>query len=149
MCVTGGATYCAVVSLSLLGLVDSELAGSCRNRMLQWCVRRLCADGVSSRCGKAANDCSYIFWLVATMTVSPMIVHACSVYTLSSYAYSRYIMFRCILHGYFQLLKSDHLLNKPVLRRCLLRLQSAQTGGFSAAPGRVPGIFDLMQLLSY
>ncbi|EPS66724.1 hypothetical protein M569_08052, partial [Genlisea aurea] len=60
----GGATYCAVASLKLMGLFDEALGGSSSaTLLLDWCLQKQCeGGGFQGRSNKPADTC-YAFWI--------------------------------------------------------------------------------------
>lgn len=67
MPISGGATFCAVASLSLMGELESVLSHKERERLVRWCVSRQKA-GFQGRTNKQPNA-SYCFWLAAALKV--------------------------------------------------------------------------------
>ena len=63
----GGATYCAVASLSLLDRLHSTLSSVETERLKRWCLHKQEA-GFLGRTNKTA-DASYSFWIGATLQV--------------------------------------------------------------------------------
>jgi prenyltransferase beta subunit len=60
----GGATYCAVASLSLLGRLE-DLGEDALARLKSWCIRRQ-VGGYSGRTNKPPDSC-YSFWVGGTL----------------------------------------------------------------------------------
>jgi geranylgeranyl transferase type-1 subunit beta len=61
----GGSTFCALASLSLMGLLNSELTW--QEDCLDWCIQRQ-GKGFSGRIGKPEDTC-YAFWVGGSIAV--------------------------------------------------------------------------------
>eukprot|EP00262_Sarcandra_glabra_P015816 TRINITY_DN496_c0_g6_i1.p1 TRINITY_DN496_c0_g6~~TRINITY_DN496_c0_g6_i1.p1 ORF type:complete len:432 (-),score=56.79 TRINITY_DN496_c0_g6_i1:286-1581(-) len=109
----GGATYCAVAALQLMGFIEDNLLSKCTSSsiidaplLLQWCLQRQAVDGgFQGRPNKASDTC-YAFWV----------------------------------GGVLRILGAHHFFDKAALRRFLLTCQS-QYGGFSKFSGELPDIY--------
>ncbi|XP_022890159.1 geranylgeranyl transferase type-1 subunit beta isoform X2 [Olea europaea var. sylvestris] len=75
-CVTGGATYCAVAALRLMGFIDKEIlsknASSCTINvplLIHWSLQRQAQDGgFQGRINKSADTC-YAFWIGGVLRI--------------------------------------------------------------------------------
>ncbi|XP_059666243.1 geranylgeranyl transferase type-1 subunit beta [Cornus florida] len=109
----GGATYCAVASLRLMGFIEDDLLSKSASSgiinvplLLEWTLQRQAADGgFQGRSNKCSDTC-YAFWI----------------------------------GGVLKILGGHKLVNEKALRRFLLTCQS-QYGGFSKFPGQLPDIY--------
>ncbi|KAL6581151.1 hypothetical protein OROMI_007074 [Orobanche minor] len=111
--VTGGATYCAVASLKLMGFLEEDLLlerASCHiinvPLLLDWSLQKQAQDGgIQGRVNKPTDTC-YAFWI----------------------------------GGVLRILQADKFLNKRALRGFLLTCQS-KYGGFSKFPRLLPDLY--------
>ncbi|ESQ52636.1 hypothetical protein EUTSA_v10016771mg [Eutrema salsugineum] len=109
----GGATYCAIASLRLMGFIGDDLlsndSGSSvidSSLLLDWCLQRQASDGgFQGRTNKRSDTC-YAFWIGAVL----------------------------------KLLGADAFIDKIALRQFLLTCQS-KYGGFSKFPGALPDLY--------
>ncbi|KAL1217775.1 Geranylgeranyl transferase type-1 subunit beta [Cardamine amara subsp. amara] len=109
----GGATYCAVASLRLMGFIGDDLlsnhSGSSiidPSLLLNWCLQRQANDGgFQGRTNKPSDTC-YAFWIGAVLK---------------------------LIGGYT-------FIDKIALRKFLLNCQS-KYGGFSKFPGQLPDLY--------
>ncbi|KAL2539935.1 Geranylgeranyl transferase type-1 subunit beta [Abeliophyllum distichum] len=109
----GGATYCAVASLQLMGFIDKDIlsknASSCTINvplLLYWSLQRQAQDGgFQGRTNKPADTC-YAFWV----------------------------------GGVLRILGADKFIDEGGLRGFLLTCQS-EYGGFSKFPGSLPDLY--------
>ncbi|EOA28924.1 hypothetical protein CARUB_v10025181mg [Capsella rubella] len=109
----GGATYCAVASLRLMGFIGVDLLSSDSSSsvidpslLLNWCLQRQANDGgFQGRTNKPSDTC-YAFWIGAVL----------------------------------RLIGGDALIDKIALRNFLLKCQS-KYGGFSKFPGQLPDLY--------
>jgi geranylgeranyl transferase type-1 subunit beta len=60
----GGSTYCAVASLTLLGVLH-ELGEEALESLLKWCLSRQ-VNGYNGRTNKECDSC-YSFWIAGTL----------------------------------------------------------------------------------
>ncbi|KAK7273035.1 hypothetical protein RIF29_14081 [Crotalaria pallida] len=110
---TGGATYCAVASLQLMGYIEDNLLSSCASSslidvplLLDWISQRQGTDGgIQGRPNKSSDTC-YAFWIGAVLK---------------------------ILGGY-------NFIDSKSLRGFLLASQY-KYGGFSKFPGEFPDLY--------
>ncbi|CAA6669371.1 unnamed protein product [Spirodela intermedia] len=106
----GGATYCAVAALQLMGYIKANYISRSTGSsvvnvaaLLEWALQRQAADGgFQGRPNKASDTC-YAFWVV----------------------------------GVLRILGADQFLDKDALRSFLLSCQS-EYGGFTKFPGSPP-----------
>ncbi|KAJ9539929.1 hypothetical protein OSB04_026435 [Centaurea solstitialis] len=106
----GGATYCAVASLRLMGLIEDDLISRYTSSsiidvplLLDWCLQRQADDGgFQGRPNKVSDTC-YAFWV----------------------------------GGVLRILGANNFIDESTLRKFLLTCQS-QYGGFSKFPGQLP-----------
>ncbi|KAL3655862.1 hypothetical protein CASFOL_000258 [Castilleja foliolosa] len=111
--VTGGATYCAVASLKLMGFLEEDLLSkspSCHiinvPLLLDWSLQRQAHDGgFQGRANKPSDTC-YAFWVV----------------------------------GVLRILHVNKFIDKRALREFLLTCQS-EYGGFSKFPRLLPDLY--------
>ncbi|KAK1409476.1 hypothetical protein QVD17_36002 [Tagetes erecta] len=109
----GGATYCAVASLRLMGFIEDDLVSkftpSCIidvPLLLEWCLQRQAIDGgFQGRPNKISDTC-YAFWV----------------------------------GGVLKILGANKFLNERTLREFLLTCQS-EYGGFSKFPRQLPDLY--------
>ncbi|PSS32587.1 Geranylgeranyl transferase type-1 subunit beta like [Actinidia chinensis var. chinensis] len=108
----GGATYCAVASLRLMGFIGDELSKSATSciinvpLLLDWCLQRQAIDGgFQGRLNKDTDTC-YAFWI----------------------------------GGVLRILGAHKFIDEKALRQFLLTCQS-QYGGFSKFPRQLPDIY--------
>ncbi|CAE6039227.1 unnamed protein product [Arabidopsis arenosa] len=109
----GGATYCAIASLRLMGYIGVDLLSNDSSRsiidpslLLNWCLQRQANDGgFQGRTNKPSDTC-YAFWIGAVL----------------------------------KLIGGDALIDKIALRKFLLSCQS-KYGGFSKFPGQLPDLY--------
>lgn len=109
----GGATYCAVASLRLMGFIEEDLLSRIMSpciidaqMLLDWCLKRQASDGgYQGRRNKPADAC-YAFWV----------------------------------GGVLRILGAHKFIDDQGLRRFLLSCQS-QYGGFSKFPGQLPDLY--------
>ncbi|KAL8051425.1 hypothetical protein ABFX02_06G147300 [Erythranthe guttata] len=109
----GGATYCAVASLKLMGFIDEDALSKnarchCINvpLLLEWSLQKQAVDGgFQGRSNKPTDTC-YAFWI----------------------------------GGVLRILRADKFINKKALREFLLTCQS-KYGGFSKFPRLLPDIY--------
>ncbi|XP_051116566.1 geranylgeranyl transferase type-1 subunit beta [Andrographis paniculata] len=109
----GGATYCAVASLKLMGFMEEDALvedTSCHiidvPLLLDWCLQRQAQDGgFQGRPNKPSDTC-YAFWI----------------------------------GGVLRILRADKFINERALRGYLLTCQS-KYGGFSKFPGLFPDLY--------
>ncbi|KAI4372991.1 hypothetical protein MLD38_011166 [Melastoma candidum] len=109
----GGATYCAVASLQLMGLLSDDpmlnptsTSKINRQSLLDWTIQRQAADGgIQGRPNKPSDTC-YAFWMGAVLRI----------------------------------LGVGELIDRDALRRFLLTCQS-EYGGFSKFPGDLPDLY--------
>ncbi|XP_073123850.1 geranylgeranyl transferase type-1 subunit beta [Henckelia pumila] len=109
----GGATYCAVASLQLMGFIEEGLMSTnstCHNvnvpLLLNWSLQRQALDGgFQGRINKPADTC-YAFWV----------------------------------GGVLRILGADKFINENALREFLLTCQS-EYGGFSKFPRLLPDLY--------
>ena len=64
---SGGSTFCAVASLSLMGRLDSAFSPEERRGLARWCLRRQ-VTGFQGRPNKPSDTC-YSFWIGASLEV--------------------------------------------------------------------------------
>lgn len=106
----GGATYCAVASLRLMGYIEDDLVSRCTSSsiidvplLLDWCLQRQADDGgFQGRPNKVSDTC-YAFWI----------------------------------GGVLRILGANNFIDEITLRKFLLTCQS-EYGGFSKFPGQLP-----------
>ncbi|XP_010509002.1 PREDICTED: geranylgeranyl transferase type-1 subunit beta [Camelina sativa] len=109
----GGATYCAIASLRLMGFIGVDLLSNDSSSsviepslLLNWCLQRQANDGgFQGRTNKPSDTC-YAFWIGAVL----------------------------------KLIGGDALIDKIALRKFLLSCQS-KYGGFSKFPGQLPDLY--------
>ncbi|KAM7460284.1 hypothetical protein LguiB_036332 [Lonicera macranthoides] len=109
----GGATYCAVASLRLMGFIEDDLVfksvSSCIINvplLLEWALQRQAEDGgFQGRSNKSSDTC-YAFWV----------------------------------GGVLRILGAHKFIDEEALRIFLLTCQS-QYGGFSKYPGQLPDLY--------
>ncbi|KAI3793349.1 hypothetical protein L1987_35966 [Smallanthus sonchifolius] len=109
----GGATYCAVASLRLMGFIEDDLISKCASSciidvplLLDWCLQRQAVDGgFQGRPNKISDTC-YAFWV----------------------------------GGVLKILGANKFLNERTLREFLLTCQS-EYGGFSKFPRQLPDLY--------
>ncbi|KAF7822305.1 geranylgeranyl transferase type-1 subunit beta [Senna tora] len=109
----GGATYCAIASLQLMGFLEDDLLSSCALSsvidgplLLDWLVQRLGTDGgFQGRPNKTSDTC-YAFWIGAVLRI----------------------------------VGGHNFVDKRALRGFLLSCQS-EYGGFSKYPGEMPDLY--------
>ncbi|KAL8247693.1 hypothetical protein R6Q59_008909 [Mikania micrantha] len=109
----GGATYCAVASLRLMGFIEDDLLSKCTSSciidvplLLDWCLQRQAVDGgFQGRPNKISDTC-YAFWV----------------------------------GGVLKILGANKFLNERNLRKFLLTCQS-EYGGFSKFPRQFPDLY--------
>uniref|UniRef100_A0A803N069 Prenyltransferase alpha-alpha toroid domain-containing protein n=1 Tax=Chenopodium quinoa TaxID=63459 RepID=A0A803N069_CHEQI len=110
---TGGATYCAIASLRLMGFIEDDLLSKGVSSsiidipvLLDWMMQRQAADGgFQGRLNKPSDTC-YAFWV----------------------------------GGVLKILGGSKFVNKEALRDSLLTCQSVY-GGFSKFPGELPELY--------
>ncbi|KAK9154275.1 hypothetical protein Sjap_001755 [Stephania japonica] len=110
---TGGATYCAVAALNLMGFIEDDLLFTSASPslmnvqlLLEWCLQRLNADGgFQGRPNKNSDTC-YAFWIGGTLKI----------------------------------LGGLDFIDKGALREFLFTCQS-QYGGFSKFPRHLPDLY--------
>ena len=78
---TGGSTFCAVASLSLMGRLDSAFSPQERRGLGRWCLRRQ-QTGFQGRPNKPVDTC-YSFWIGASLEVCVCVSLCVSLLTLS------------------------------------------------------------------
>ncbi|KAK6145343.1 hypothetical protein DH2020_022163 [Rehmannia glutinosa] len=111
--VAGGATYCAVASLKLMGFLEEDLlsrSASCHvinvPLLLDWTLQKQAQDGgFQGRANKPADTC-YAFWI----------------------------------GGVLRILQADKFIDESALRGFLLTCQS-EYGGFSKFPRLLPDLY--------
>ncbi|KAJ0657773.1 putative protein geranylgeranyltransferase type I [Helianthus annuus] len=72
----GGATYCAVASLRLMGFIEDDLVSKCTSSciidvplLLEWCLQRQAVDGgFQGRPNKISDTC-YAFWVGGVLKI--------------------------------------------------------------------------------
>ncbi|MFS8012716.1 putative protein geranylgeranyltransferase type I [Helianthus anomalus] len=109
----GGATYCAVASLRLMGFIEDDLVSKCTSSciidvplLLEWCLQRQAVDGgFQGRPNKISDTC-YAFWV----------------------------------GGVLKILGANKFMNERTLREFLLTCQS-KYGGFSKFPRQLPDLY--------
>ncbi|KAL4566592.1 hypothetical protein LXL04_030711 [Taraxacum kok-saghyz] len=109
----GGATYCAVASLRLIGFIEADLLSLSQSSsmidvqlLLDWCLQRQAVDGgFQGRPNKTSDTC-YAFWI----------------------------------GGVLRILGADEFIDETALREFLLTCQS-KYGGFSKFPGEFPDLY--------
>ncbi|CAI9092425.1 OLC1v1027654C1 [Oldenlandia corymbosa var. corymbosa] len=109
----GGATYCAVASLRLMGYIEDDLVSKTVSpcvlnvpMLLDWCLKRQSDDGgFQGRLNKPSDTC-YAFWV----------------------------------GGVLRILGAHNFIDEGGLRRFLLTTQS-RYGGFSKFPGQLPDLY--------
>lgn len=109
----GGATYCAVASLRLMGFIEDDLVSQCTSSciidvplLLDWCLQRQTVDGgFQGRPNKISDTC-YAFWV----------------------------------GGVLKILGANKFIDERSLREFLLTCQS-EYGGFSKFPGQLPDLY--------
>lgn len=109
----GGATYCAIASLRLMGYIGVDLLSNDSSSsiidpslLLNWCLQRQANDGgFQGRTNKPSDTC-YAFWIGAVL----------------------------------KLIGGDALIDKMALRKFLMSCQS-KYGGFSKFPGQLPDLY--------
>ncbi|XP_015963031.1 geranylgeranyl transferase type-1 subunit beta [Arachis duranensis] len=108
----GGATYCAIASLRLMGFIEDNLLSSCASSLidvpllLDWIVQRQGMDGgFQGRTNKTADTC-YAFWIGAVLKI----------------------------------LGAEDFVDIKALHRFLLTCQY-KYGGFSKFPGEFPDLY--------
>ncbi|XP_021770995.1 geranylgeranyl transferase type-1 subunit beta-like [Chenopodium quinoa] len=109
----GGATYCAIASLRLMGFIEDDLLSKGVSSsiidipvLLDWMMQRQAADGgFQGRLNKPSDTC-YAFWV----------------------------------GGVLKILGGSKFVNKEALRDSLLTCQSVY-GGFSKFPGELPELY--------
>ncbi|KAL2329597.1 hypothetical protein Fmac_017178 [Flemingia macrophylla] len=109
----GGATYCAIASLQLMGFIEDNVLSSCTSSslidvplLLDWILQRQATDGgFQGRPNKSSDTC-YAFWIGAVLR---------------------------ILGGY-------NFVDNKALRGFLLSCQY-KYGGFSKSPGEFPDLY--------
>lgn len=109
----GGATYCAVASLRLMGFIEDDVLSKGASSsiinvplLLDWSLQRLAADGgFQGRPNKPSDTC-YAFWV----------------------------------GGVLRILGGHKFIDEKALRQFLLTCQS-QYGGFSKFPGQLPDLY--------
>ncbi|KAK9061190.1 hypothetical protein SSX86_018370 [Deinandra increscens subsp. villosa] len=111
--ITGGATYCAVASLRLMGFLEDDLVSKGTSSciidipsLLDWCLQRQAVDGgFQGRPNKISDTC-YAFWI----------------------------------GGVLRILGANKFLSETTLREFLLTCQS-EYGGFSKFPRQLPDLY--------
>nr|XP_043632002.1 geranylgeranyl transferase type-1 subunit beta [Erigeron canadensis] len=109
----GGATYCAVASLRLMGFLEDDLVSRSTSSciidvplLLDWCLQRQAIDGgFQGRPNKPTDTC-YAFWV----------------------------------GGALRILGAGKFIDERILREFLLTCQS-EYGGFSKFPGQLPDLY--------
>ncbi|CAI9273640.1 unnamed protein product [Lactuca saligna] len=109
----GGATYCAVASLRLMGFIEDNLISQSTSSciidlplLLDWCLQRQALDGgFQGRPNKTSDTC-YAFWI----------------------------------GGVLRILGAHKFIDEKTLREFLLTCQS-KYGGFSKFPGQFPDLY--------
>ncbi|PWA65444.1 prenyltransferase family protein [Artemisia annua] len=109
----GGATYCAVASLRLMGFMEDDLVFQSTSSsiidvplLLDWCLQRQAVDGgFQGRPNKASDTC-YAFWI----------------------------------GGVLRMIGANKFIDQTTLREFLLTCQS-KYGGFSKFPGQFPDLY--------
>ncbi|XP_071707127.1 geranylgeranyl transferase type-1 subunit beta [Rutidosis leptorrhynchoides] len=109
----GGATYCAVASLRLMGFIEDDLVSQMTSSciidvplLLDWCLQRQAYDGgFQGRPNKASDTC-YAFWI----------------------------------GGALRIIGAGKFIDDRILREFLLTCQS-EYGGFSKFPGQFPDLY--------
>lgn len=109
----GGATYCAVASLQLMGFIEDNLVSKRTSSsiidvplLLDWCLQRQAADGgFQGRPNKDSDTC-YTFWI----------------------------------GGVLKMLGANQFIDETTLREFLLTCQS-EYGGFSKYPEQFPDLY--------
>ncbi|KAL7614984.1 geranylgeranyl transferase type-1 subunit beta [Lactuca sativa] len=109
----GGATYCAVASLRLMGFIEDNLISQSTSSciidlplLLDWCLQRQALDGgFQGRPNKTSDTC-YAFWI----------------------------------GGVLRILGANQFIDEKTLREFLLTCQS-KYGGFSKFPGQFPDLY--------
>lgn len=109
----GGATYCAVASLRLMGFIEEDLLSKSTScciinvpLLLEWSLQRQAADGgFQGRPNKSSDTC-YAFWI----------------------------------GGVLRILGAHKFIDEKTLRGFLLTCQS-KYGGFSKFPGQLPDLY--------
>ncbi|XP_008233608.1 PREDICTED: geranylgeranyl transferase type-1 subunit beta [Prunus mume] len=109
----GGATYCGVTSLCLMGFIEDEILSKNAPSsiidvplLLDWCVQRQAADGgFQGRPNKPSDTC-YAFWIASVLKI----------------------------------LGGHKFIDKKALHGFLLTCQS-KYGGFSKFPGQLPDLY--------
>ncbi|CAM8957896.1 unnamed protein product [Rhodiola kirilowii] len=109
----GGATYCAVASLQLMGFIEVDfLLGAPKASiinfplLLEWCLQRQADDGGHQGRSNKDSDTCYAFWIGGTMKI----------------------------------LGAQRFIDKKALRDFLLTCQT-QYGGFSKFPSNLPDLY--------
>ncbi|XP_021813917.1 geranylgeranyl transferase type-1 subunit beta isoform X2 [Prunus avium] len=111
--VPGGATYCGVASLCLMGFIEDEILSKNAPSsiidvplLLDWCVQRQAADGgFQGRPNKPSDTC-YAFWIASVLKI------------LGGHKF----IDKKALHGFLQTCQSKY-------------------GGFSKFPGQLPDLY--------
>ncbi|XP_076917726.1 geranylgeranyl transferase type-1 subunit beta-like [Bidens hawaiensis] len=109
----GGATYCAVASLRLMGFIEDDIVSKSTSSciidvpmLLEWCLQRQAVDGgFQGRPNKVSDTC-YAFWV----------------------------------GGVLKILGANKFMNEKTLREFLLTCQS-EYGGFSKFPRQFPDLY--------
>ncbi|KAF5179255.1 Geranylgeranyl transferase type-1 subunit beta [Thalictrum thalictroides] len=108
----GGATYCAVAALYLMGFIEDDLLSRSSPShlnvpmLLEWCLQRQAADGgFQGRSNKASDTC-YAFWI----------------------------------GGVLRILRAQKFMDRKALRGFLLTCES-EYGGFSKFPRKFPDLY--------
>ncbi|KAL5716661.1 protein geranylgeranyltransferase type I [Ranunculus cassubicifolius] len=110
----GGATYCAVAALRLMGFIGDNLLSETTpspkifnaSLLLEWCLQRQAIDGgFQGRSNKASDTC-YAFWI----------------------------------GGVLRIIGAEDLIDKKALREFLLTCET-RFGGFSKFPGEFPDLY--------